>query len=427
MRLPLVLVVALLAAGCLEGGGPAGGDDAPAELTVRDLAKGQHSGVRERTREVIDTDAAWRAFWARHASADVPPPPVPPVDFTRERVLAVVNGDQPNGCQDVQVGPASRAQGVLTFVVISWDNESASRGCTEAITQPHHVLAVGDVDSVIRFEERAQQPRAEPLAARSLERGSFSGIHEDTRVLLRTQDEWDAFWARHRANGTAPRVEFPAEMVVAVVRHGPPDCFGLHVGNVTHDAAARLVLVEVVHERTPPYVTCIAALTDVYDFVAVPAREGEARFVETEAYADVSTPPPGADAFEPRTLARGSSSGVREPMRSVLRDEAAWRAFWANHTSNADPAAPLPRVDFSKEAVFAAVAGDRGNTCWALRVEGVEVREDEVVVTVATYAPPQGAVCGQMVTQPHHVVTYPRTDAPLRVVEASRAGPPPDV
>jgi len=271
----------------------------------------------------------------------------------------------------------------------------------------------------------AAPPALEPLAMRTLERGSFSGVHHDAREIVRDAAEWDALWAEHRANESAPAVDFAREMVLAVVVHGPTGCGMMHLANATYDAGAGTITTTIVLEIAPQNVQCLVAFEDVFHFVAVPAREGGARWVEaeeeqsTQATPTAPTSEPATGNYSFRTLAQGSMSGVQERTRRVIPDEATWLAFWADHTSGTYPAPDPPAVDWEHERAFVALAGDKPNTCWSIAVERIDAQPSNVTVQVRTKAPPSGAMCGDAITQPFHFVTYPVTDAPLRLVEVA--------
>lgn len=269
----------------------------------------------------------------------------------------------------------------------------------------------------------APPPDGESLAVRDLARGSFSGIRDETRVLLRDAGSWEALWARHGGDGAPPEVSFPNESVVAVVVQGPTGCFGVHVGNVTYDAGARVVTIEVVHETTPENVRCTQALVDAYDFVAIPSREGEVRFVDVDREADAGST--GKDRSF-RTLDAGIASGIHDERARGIADQATWEAFWAEHASNMMPAPPLPPVDFTRERVFVATAGDRSNTCWALRVERVFEDEGKLTIGYTLYSPPPATMCGQAVTQPFHFIAFEGTEGTAAVEKTERTGTPPD-
>lgn len=173
------------------------------------------------------------------------------------------------------------------------DGEGPERACAASMSYPAHVIAL-ETDTYWSFSSRAYGPddvwphappagpRVERLAMRELAKGSFSPISEDVRLVLRDAASWEALWARHRGNETAPAVDFAAEMVVAVVVHGPTGCGQMHLDEVVHDADARAVRATIAIEIPPENVRCFAAFEDVFHFVAVPVREGRAVFETIE-------------------------------------------------------------------------------------------------------------------------------------------------
>jgi len=54
---------------------------------------------------------------------------------------------------------------------------------------------------------------------------------------------------------------------------------------------------------------------------------------------------------------KGHSSAIKQARETVILNSQQWQAFWKEHT--AENPAPLPAVDFSKEAVIAIFAGQR--------------------------------------------------------------------
>lgn len=174
----LACLLSLLAlAGCLDGGvesdDPAGDDpagqpgnpDAPGQgqearrsLAVRALAVGDASGHTERTREVMADAAAWDAFWAKHAAGDprAGDKPEPAVDFSEERVVAVVFGAVPPGCGWVRVtdAPSGAAGGDVRVEVTAFDPPPAEVACGGVVRQPYPFVAIPLAGGPVRFEER---------------------------------------------------------------------------------------------------------------------------------------------------------------------------------------------------------------------------------------------------------------------------------
>lgn len=133
-----------------------------------------------------------------------------------------------------------------------------------------------------------------------------------------------------------------------------------------------------------------------------------------------------ADAPAPpalRTLDVGSWSGISERARLVIEDEAAWRAFWFNHTSGTLPHDPAPPpVDFSVERVVVALDGDKPDSCYAIRVAGAARDGPDTIVRVVSYLPPRESFCGLAITQPVHVVAIPQDGSRVRFEDSeSRA------
>lgn len=446
MRSALALVTVLLVAGCLEqppGGRPEG--DGGSSVTFRTLASDGDSGIRTPERTVLPTQEAYDAAWARHASGPNPKGAPPPVDFARERVVLVALGEKGSGCHAISVENVSRnGEAIAVHVLVVAPGPEVA--CPAVMVQPVHFVAVASTSGAIEFRERTlgagerpppptTDPDVERLSVRELARGSFSGIHEDTRVVLRGLQEWHDLWQRHD-DVSAPGVSFPNESVAAVVEHGPTGCFGIHVGNVTYDPAARVLTVEVVHERTPPHVQCIQAIQDAYHFVAIPDRPGETRFIDLEedsaGAASPPSPTPGTGSLgrghlERRTLAAGGASGVEEVDRRVIADATTWASYWAAHASPMDPPREVPAVDFDQERVFVATLGAKPDACWAVRVTAIEETSTSLRVEVTTYPPPSGMACAQAVSHPHHFVAFPASDRPLVVEERAGVAPPPDV
>ena len=58
------------------------------------------------------------------------------------------------------------------------------------------------------------------LSIDTVEKGYRSGIREPLQIVIRNQDEWNAFWKRHSSTDTnplpAPIIDFDREMVVGI-------------------------------------------------------------------------------------------------------------------------------------------------------------------------------------------------------------------
>jgi hypothetical protein len=119
---------------------------------VRQLVRLTQSGLETSERIVIRSQDSLAAFWPRLGDGSQPPP----VDFTRELVLAASMGQRPTGGHSIAVGRTALRDGVLTIEVMS---SSPDPGCTttQSLTQPVDVVAIeaANVRSW-RFVERAE-------------------------------------------------------------------------------------------------------------------------------------------------------------------------------------------------------------------------------------------------------------------------------
>jgi uncharacterized membrane protein len=116
------------------------------------------------------------------------------------------------------------------------------------------------------------------------------------------------------------------------------------------------------------------------------------------------------------TLAKGDSSGILDPGRTVVRDSDAWQSLWSAH-AGMDAQAPV--VDFATQMVAAAFAGERPTPGYG--VEILEPRRDgaSLVVTVNETHPPRGMLAAQMIVTPYHIVTLQRYDGDVRFTDAT--------
>ncbi len=159
MRSELLIVLALLAAGCLEGGrdeGPGAGEPSPTSPTTppgavsfREVDSSPQSGYREAGRLVITEPAAWATFWERHS----PGTAAPNVDFASETILVAALGPKGNGCWAVRVTSVEQtAQG--TQAVVTTHTPPEDMACISVVSYPITIAAVSGGGRAVVFEER---------------------------------------------------------------------------------------------------------------------------------------------------------------------------------------------------------------------------------------------------------------------------------
>ena len=116
------------------------------------------------------------------------------------------------------------------------------------------------------------------------------------------------------------------------------------------------------------------------------------------------------------TLAKGNNSQIVDPARHVVRNWSAWAALWDSH---AGAGSQTPRVDFAKEMVVAAFAGERPAPGHGIEIVGARRESASLAVTVSEVQPPRGMIAAQIIVTPFHIVTLPRYEGEIRFTDVS--------
>lgn len=153
MRGGFALVFFTLLAACVELPDERVDDEGPSLEAKRVLDRGQHSGHEEAMRPTITNESAWVEFWAVHGSKQSPPPERPAVDFSKERVVAVLLGEKPNGCWAVRTGNVT-TQAQHTAVEVITYAAGPEMACASVVTTPFDIIAIPVGESRVIFEDR---------------------------------------------------------------------------------------------------------------------------------------------------------------------------------------------------------------------------------------------------------------------------------
>jgi hypothetical protein len=116
-----------------SGAGAKGGDNLP----IRRIGQWQYARIEDARRVVIQDAVTWTRFW-NELGADGTQPVI---DFRRELLIGVTQGQQPHGGIEVAVERVVRSAGALVIAVV---DRSPGPDCmtTEVITHPAEVIAV---------------------------------------------------------------------------------------------------------------------------------------------------------------------------------------------------------------------------------------------------------------------------------------------
>jgi len=116
----------------------------------------------------------------------------------------------------------------------------------------------------------------------------------------------------------------------------------------------------------------------------------------------------GAPPPEIRTIARGTFSGLQEPMQLAVTNQSQWTELWARHSVRNEPRTPAPEIDFSKETILLVTLGQQRTGGYSVEITGVEQQEGKTVVLVSTREPKPGGLNIQVLTAPFHIVAVPK-------------------
>lgn len=96
---------------------------------------------------VVRDEAAWAALWAEHAGRDAA---LPKVDFTRQMVIGVFRGAQPDGCRSTAIRSVDFRDGKLHVVHVD-TVPGPGILCTMAIVYPSHLVIVDRSEAPVEF------------------------------------------------------------------------------------------------------------------------------------------------------------------------------------------------------------------------------------------------------------------------------------
>ena len=108
---------------------------------LSDSERNSYQGITNRRRLLINDQQTWTSVWQEMTADRVPPPAVPPIDFTTESVIIVTMGLRPTGGYGIRIEGIEEFAGTLYVRVAE---VKAGRGClvTQATTAPLNAARV---------------------------------------------------------------------------------------------------------------------------------------------------------------------------------------------------------------------------------------------------------------------------------------------
>lgn len=145
--------------------------------------------------------------------------------------------------------------------------------------------------------------------------------------------------------------------------------------------------------------------------------------MSSEAAGD-QRPPPSAPAEEgPLKVTRFNeaiaqsfryNTDLKQPMNVVVHNEREWRDLWSRIWKRQRAIPPLPTVDFSREMLVVAAMGERPTGAYAIRIDDVVDKGEELVTTVTRVSPGSRCGAGAVLTSPMDIVRVSSRSKPTR-------------
>lgn len=116
------------------------------------IARGTDSSYPSANQTVLDNSEHWSNCWQLHTYDIEPPPPVPPVDFSRYSVVAVFAGEKPTSGYSVEIlkveTSGSQTQEPEAIAIsVRHRQPKAGEFVTEALTYPYHIIMIPKIDA----------------------------------------------------------------------------------------------------------------------------------------------------------------------------------------------------------------------------------------------------------------------------------------
>jgi hypothetical protein len=133
---PAIVVLALASTASLD-----------AAVAFRTIVQGTDSKIDARRELVAHTAGAWQLIWFKHRGTY----DAPPVDPSREMVVAVFAGSRPTGAHTVHVVSVNREGRTLVVRYRLQTAQAAAR--IDGTTTPFHIIAVPQDGVAVKFLE----------------------------------------------------------------------------------------------------------------------------------------------------------------------------------------------------------------------------------------------------------------------------------
>jgi len=141
------------------------------------------------------------------------------------------------------------------------------------------------------------------------------------------------------------------------------------------------------------------------------------RSTRAVAQHDLRSAPVSIARLREGPTAFSSYAGIRDPIRTVIRDSTAWRRIWERINRPFMPAPSLPVIDFDREMIVVASLGTRPSGGYDVVINGAEQDSTGIQISIRVATPAAGCPVSAVTTQPIDLARIAASDQPVRFRE----------
>lgn len=119
-------------------------------LSFETIDKRFYSGHTEEKKYVITETKDWSNLWSRVKSTSYPKPQLPSIDFTKEIVIAVFQGEKNTGGYEIEITKIVENKRDLT-VHVKEVSPGPKGSVSQAFTQPYHIIKLQKTGKKVKF------------------------------------------------------------------------------------------------------------------------------------------------------------------------------------------------------------------------------------------------------------------------------------
>jgi hypothetical protein len=119
----------------------------------RTVAIGYETGLVDGPLRIARNEREWGDLWREHTSTQVPAPPAPMIDFSKELVVCVLAGQKPTAGYGIEVVDAD-FDGKAMVLGVRETKPAADAIVPQVVTRPYHMIATPMTNASFRIDWR---------------------------------------------------------------------------------------------------------------------------------------------------------------------------------------------------------------------------------------------------------------------------------